>query len=98
MVVEIDSKGNAVAKIGPDEEHWYYRFYEFGATAHEIQGKPLLIFEGENGPVFSKQVQNAGGTPADPFLRPALDSQADEASQAALNMILEYVRGITNGS
>jgi hypothetical protein len=35
--VEVDkeSKGSVTVNIGPDEDHWYYRFFETGAGRHE---------------------------------------------------------------
>lgn len=84
--VEVDKGGKvATARIGPDEEHWFYRFFETGVTPHEINAlqskkknpKGFLAFEGEKGLIFTKVVKNAGGVAAKPFLRPALDHQKD---------------------
>ncbi len=71
--------------IGPDDKHFYYRFFELGAAAHEIKPRmgrrrmdgsagSALKFQGEDGEVFRGQVHHPGVTPR-PFLRPAFDSQ-----------------------
>lgn len=67
--------GAAEVSIGPDDDHWYYRFFEFGATQHEIKGNPL-VFEGENRLIVTRRV-NHPGMPARPFLRPALDTRKE---------------------
>lgn len=64
--------------VGPDDEHWYYRFIESGAAAHGISGSPL-VFMGDSGMVYTTQVSHPGLT-ARPFLRPAFDSQSGEAT------------------
>lgn len=66
--------------VAPDEEHWNYRFFELGASAHGIEGSPL-VFMGANGLVYTHQVDHPGMT-AQPFLRPALDGQREQAQQA----------------
>ena len=73
--------GTAEVDIGFDEEKWHLRFFEFGATDHEIKGSPLA-FEGESGLVITGSVQHPG-MPAKPFMRPAADSKKDEARDAA---------------
>lgn len=73
--------GMAEIEIGPDEEHWAYRFIEFGATDHEIKGNPL-VFEGDSGLVITRRVNHPGLT-ARPFLRPAADRNKKEVSEAA---------------
>lgn len=95
-VVQME-KGQAVARIGPDKDHWYYRFFEFGATVHEITGKPLLIFEGAYGTVFARQVKAAGGLAAKPFLRPALDHQRQQAIENVKQALLLVITEIANG-
>lgn len=69
--------GTAEVSIGPDDAHWYYRFFEFGATRHEIKGNPL-VFEGEKGLIVTRRV-NHPGMPARPFLRPAADMRKEAA-------------------
>lgn len=73
--------GTAEVDIGFDEEKWFLRFFEFGATAHEITGSPIA-FEGENGLVMTGKVDHPG-MPAKPFLRPAADNNKDSARDAA---------------
>src|SRR4030067_1033142 len=73
--------GRAEVDIGPDKEHWYYQFFETGATAHEIAGSPL-VFEGDKGLIVTRKV-NHTGMPAEPFLRPALSEKSEAAKDAA---------------
>lgn len=81
--------GMAEIEIGPDEEHWAWRFVEFGATEHEIKGNPL-IFEGEHGLVVTKSVKHPGLT-AKPFMRPAAVRKEVEAGQAAGKIFKEEI-------
>lgn len=81
--------------VGPDAEHWFYRFYETGAAAHEIQGAALLVFEGREGTVVTPHVSHPGMA-AQPFLRPAFDESQDSARDtmgARLRSRIEEVRG-----
>lgn len=73
--------GTAEVDIGFDEEKWYLRFFEYGASDHEIKGAPLA-FEGESGLVITGRVSHPG-MPAKPFMRPAADSKKDEARDEA---------------
>lgn len=73
--------GTAEVDIGFDEEKWYLRFFEFGASDHEIKGSPL-VFEGDSGLVTTGSVQHPG-MPAKPFMRPAADNKKSEAVEAA---------------
>lgn len=74
-VMEASAAGVEVG-IGPDKEHWHYRFLETGAAAHEITGNPL-IFEGRAGMVKTASVSHPGMA-ARPFLRPAHDGTQRE--------------------
>ncbi len=79
MAVTKKTKTRIEIKIGPDKAHWFYRFFEFGATAHEIKADYLtLVFTGEKGWVFAKKVKHTGMA-ARPFLRPAMDARREEA-------------------
>ena len=81
--VKLDG-GKATSSIGPDSDHWYYTFAEYGATAHEIKAKeaPALVFWGRYGLIETDKV-NHPGRPAAPFLRPAADQEKDNARDAA---------------
>lgn len=74
--IRIDVKTEE-AIIGFDKEKWYWRFFELGAKAHAIKGDPL-VFEGYQGLVVTRGVAHPGMA-ARPFLRPALDTEKDEA-------------------
>ncbi len=66
--------------IGPDKEHWYYRFAETGAAPHEI--KPSVaraLFFNDR---FAARVQHPGFA-ARPFMRPVADNPPGEAGQKA---------------
>lgn len=58
---------------------WWWRWVEFGTSAHNIAGKKggFLSFGG----LFRKSVTHPGAK-AKPFMRPALDSKANDAIQA----------------
>lgn len=79
--VERNDSDKAVAKIGPDKDHWYYRFFETGTAPHEITGNPFLVFTAYGKLFVIRQVWN-NGMAARPFLRPALDSSKDAATDA----------------
>lgn len=80
----------AAALVGPDEEHWYYRFHEFGAGSHPIPGAQFLVFEGDAGTVKTRSVDHPGMA-ASPFLRPAVDENMDAIYEA---MRAEFERAI----
>lgn len=88
------SSASRVAAIGPDKEHWYYRFPEFGATPHDIAGSPVLAFQGDQGDVVTPFVHSAGGMPARPFMRPA-EAKADEARKAMADVLLAEIEKVT---
>lgn len=77
---------NAIAHVGPDAEHWQYRFMELGATPHEITGAPL-VFWGDDGLVVTRSVSHPGMI-AEPFLRPAAEEKSQQA-QEAMAAVLE---------
>lgn len=74
------SKERVAVDIGPDGEHWYYRFFETGAGRHRITGEPL-VFEGRSGTVVTVEVDHPG-MEARPFLRPAFDGEQGRAVDA----------------
>ena len=76
--------------IGPDDPHWYYRYLETGASAHEIKGNPLLAFEGREGIVITHSVQHPGMA-ARPFLRPAFDEKHKAATDKVGDEIAKVI-------
>lgn len=90
VALEKATDRNATAKVGPDAEHWFYRFTELGATPHEISGAPL-VFMGEEGKVVTSSVSHPG-MPARPFLRPAMERKSEEAQQAMADVIEDALR------
>jgi HK97 gp10 family phage protein len=80
----------ANARFG-SKKAWYGRFVEFGTAPHLIKGKNggMLKFTARDGKsVETPQVSHTGAK-AKPYLRPALDSKAEEASRAVANKIRE---------
>lgn len=74
------TENRVTVAVGPDTEHWYYRFAERGAAAHEITGVPL-VFEGRAGMIRTASVSHPGMA-ARPFLRPAIDEEQGAAKDA----------------
>lgn len=91
-----EGANKATVRIGPDKAHWYYRFFEFGATVHEIKAKKALalLFPGQNGDVFAKKVEHTGMA-ARPFLRPAMDTRKDDATRAAGETFRQVIESYT---
>lgn len=76
--------------IGPDEEHWYYRFFELGAASHVIKpsrAKALHLYDLD---VFAARAKHPGMA-ARPFLRPAVDEKKGEAVKAARKVLKRAV-------
>ena len=78
---EVKTSGHsAEVDVGPDDDHWYYRYFETGAKPHRISGSPLrFIIAGD--PVFARHVRHPGMA-ARPFLRPALDESQGQTTDA----------------
>lgn len=78
MAAIVKANGKFCA-IGPDKKHWHYRFFEFGATKHDIKpkNKKAVAFEVDGQSVVSRYARGTGGVRMKPFLRPAVDNNAD---------------------
>jgi HK97 gp10 family phage protein len=88
-------KANAkVAAIGPDADHWYYRFFEFGAKVHDIAPKRVkaLLLRGIDSARFAAKALRTGGTRMRPFLRPAVDENGDAAVAAMGRVLADELR------
>ena len=71
-----------VVGVGPDDQAaWYGLFVEFGTEDHLVARDQAQGLEIERGQ-FAAQANVSGAAPQ-PFLRPALDSQADAALREA---------------
>lgn len=88
---KIDSRMAKIVKangkfcaIGPDAKHWFYRFFEFGATKHDIKpkNKKAIAFEADGAAIARRGATATGGVQMRPFLRPAVDSNAGAATAA----------------
>lgn len=86
-------KTHATVKIGPDKEHWFYRFIESGVVAHEVRPKNrrALQIDESTWAMFAYP----SGFPARPFLRPAFDDREKEATDAAGDTLKEAVERTT---
>lgn len=87
------SAGKIEVAIGPDKEHWYYRFSETGTAPHEIEGSSMLAFEGDEGWVRTRQVAHKGMA-ARPFLRPAHDAKSLEAEAKLGTVVRERIEQV----
>jgi HK97 gp10 family phage protein len=90
VVMGTEAKGDRVrVDIGPDDEHWYYKFFETGVGRHDIGPKnsSVLRFIDEGELVFTRLVKDHPGMPAQPFLRPALDENVKQAVEAVAGEI-----------
>lgn len=87
--------------VGPDEDHWYYRFIEMGAQPHEISPKnakalKLVGGSGSEEVGFAARVGHPGMA-ARPFLRPAVDSNKEKVARVIGDVIIEKLKGIAKG-
>jgi HK97 gp10 family phage protein len=82
--IEKKTAGYVTAAIGPDDKHWYWKFFESGAQSHEIPGPLSIEFEGK-----LHLVGGAGhpGMGARPFLRPAFDATANGKGSLAVQVV-----------
>lgn len=83
----------AEMSIGPDDEHWYYRFFESGVQPHEITpgSRGGLEFMGREGELIVRVFVSHQGMAAKPFLRPALDDKKGQAEEATGQKFLEVI-------
>ena len=70
-------EGKVSVELHVAKKRFYLGFFETGVQPHEIKGSPL-VFEGDKGLIVIGGV-NHPGMPAQPWLRPAVDSKKDEA-------------------
>lgn len=86
------TQGLVYAKVKLDKKRKFIgRFLEYGTGAHQIwvsAGKGSLAV---NGVAIGKQVTHPGTAPR-PFLRPALDTKANEAVQAVIGYLTNYLK------
>lgn len=93
--IELDKKTRdyATVKIGPDEEHWYYRFFETGVGPHEITPEKTggLQFPGAGGEAIVRVIASHQGMGAKPFLLPAFDEKIGQAKEATGQKFLDVI-------
>lgn len=85
----------AEAHIGPDDAHWYYKFSETGTGPHEIgpSVKRAVAFLGDEGAVVRQHVDHSGH-PAEPFLRPAIDTQKAKATKTVGDVLRRKIEAV----
>jgi len=79
-VVE-DTATKVSVHVGPDKDHWYYRFFETGTSAHLVKpvDRKAILIGGDTMRAFAV----AGPVTAKPYLRPAVDNNKNQAADAA---------------
>lgn len=92
-VVQIDkvSPEHVELRIGPDKDHWFYRFFERGTQPHEIglKNRQALRFGAE--PIFARSGEHPGMA-AQPFLRPAIDEKRQAVLDAMGRVYWDRIR------
>lgn len=76
------SPAHVIFHVGPDADHWYYRFFETGTSAHLVTPQTKRALKLYPLGAFAAEAV-AGGMSARPFLRPAIDTHSDKAADAA---------------
>lgn len=86
-------RGWAEVDVGPDKEHWYYRFFETGASPHEIEPvtAEALVLIGGN---LREYVLHHPGMGANPFMRPAFDTSQDEVMKKVGEVLWEELHKV----
>lgn len=84
-------RGYAGVKVGPDKDHWYYRFFETGASPHEIEASlaEALTLVGGN---LRERVLNHPGMAANPFMRPGFDASEGKVKAEIGKVLMEALR------
>ncbi len=94
IVVRVASESNALLFIGPDKEHWHYRFFETGTQAHYIMPTNKAALAGGALPhPLSKQLA-VGGIAARPFLRPAIDQEGERVLGVMGKVFWDQIAGV----
>lgn len=84
----VNRKTRAEAAVGPDKDHWYYKFQETGVQAHTVrpsQAEALQI----DGDYFA--MARPGGFSARPFLRPIIDTRSDDIQDEMADVFREVL-------
>ena len=80
-----ETTGIPTVKIGPDKDHWYAAFQEFGAVPHIVRIKSKHILS-DGGDFYGREVRHPG-LRKDPFVRPAIDDHEAEVKTAMMAVI-----------
>jgi len=84
-------RGYAGVSVGPDRDHWFYRFFETGAGPHEIEASlaEALLLVGGN---LRERVMNHPGMAADPFMRPGFDASEEKVKVVIGRELMERLK------
>lgn len=96
----LNAKSSArFAAVGVRNKRWFDRFFEFGASKHDISvSKPgSVAFEGNAGLVVVPFAKNTGGVPMRPFLRPAVDEKGAAAITAMGEVLKREIEAAVRG-
>lgn len=93
IVAEVTGKGSHWVRvdIGPDRDHFYGRFIEFGHALVRVTGR---VRRGRRTYRIKKVL---GHVPPHPFLRPALDEGGRKAVEAVAEHLRAAIDRITRG-
>ena len=86
-----DTTGIPTIRIGPDKEHWYAAFQEFGAVPHTVKINSKQILS-DGGDFFGREIRHPGLTKK-PFVRPAIDDHEAEVKTAMMAVIRRRLGG-----
>lgn len=76
--------------IGPDKEHWYYQFAEYGTSAHTVKPSKKKALSWPGGPVVKKVMHP--GRSRDPFLQPAIENNQSSILSAISEALRKAIR------
>jgi HK97 gp10 family phage protein len=81
-------KGIVSVLIGPLKDYWYYKFFEYGTTAHEVGPRDVkaIRFIAGNENVFSAG-HSVSGMAARPFMRNTMDTHKNKAVDAIIKRL-----------
>ena len=88
--------GQADVAVGFPKDKYYYQFFETGTTAHEISPQNREALHGFGQDAFSAG-HTVGGISAKPFLRPAIDENAEQVQAAVGKRLVVEIQKYEEG-
>lgn len=80
-----------IAKVGPSKKTaWRAKFIEFGVKPHLISLKHSRVLADKAGDIFGRSAHHPGFS-AKPFIRPALDSNSEEAGRVFAQQLHGFI-------